>query len=137
MIFYDNIDEMSLFNDAMEAGGMAWWLMEYPSGMVQFNANKVKMLGYTQKDAEKFVHYTAFTDLIHPDDYAQAMKAMTDHISGATKNYVTEYRIKAKDGSYRKFFDRGRIVARNPNNDLAIAGLVVDITGQKIVPESN
>jgi PAS domain S-box-containing protein len=136
MIFYEHVDEMALFNDALEAGGMAWWLMEYPSGLIFFNSNKVKMLGYTEKDAEKFVHFTAFTDFIHPDDYEGAMQAMRNHITGAKKTYETMYRIKAKNGKYKKFFDRGKIVARDKDGNIAIAGLVVDITGQDVVPET-
>ncbi len=135
MIFYENIDEMTLLNDAMDAGGMAWWLMEYPSGLIFFNPNKVKMLGYTAKDAEKFVHFTAFTDLVHPDDYDKIMKDMTDHIIGKKKHYETEYRIMAKNSKYKKFFDRGKIVARDDNGNVAIAGLVVDITGKDVVSE--
>lgn len=136
MIIYENIDEMTLFNDALEAGGMAWWLMEYPSGLTFFNKNKIKMLGYTEKDAEKFVHYTGFTDLVHKDDYEIAMQAMRDHVSGNKSTYETTYRIKAKNGSYRKFFDRGKIVSRDKDGNIAIAGLVVDITGHDLVSES-
>ncbi len=137
MIFYENIDEMTLFNDALDAGGMAWWLMEYPSGLVFFSNNKIKMLGYTEKDAEKFVHYTGFTDLVHKDDHEAAMQAMRDHVSGAKKTYETTYRIKAKNGSYRKFFDRGKIVGHDKDGNIAIAGLVVDITGHDLVPSSS
>lgn len=131
MLFYENVDELTLLNDAIEAGGMAWWLMELPSGAVFFHPKKIRMLGYRDKDMSKFVHYTSFTDLLHPDDYPVAMQAMTDHITGKLPLYETEYRIKAKDGTYRKFFDRGKIVARNDKGEMAVAGIVLDITDHK------
>lgn len=128
MIFYENVDELQLLNDAIEAGGMAWWLMEYPSGAVFFHPNKIKMLGYTQNDMDAFVHYTSFTDLVHPDDHAAAMKSMMDHLTGKAEKYEVTYRIKTKDGAHIKFHDRGRIVARNKKGEVAVAGVVMDVT---------
>lgn len=128
MLFYENVDELALLNDAMSAGGIAWWMMEYPSGAVFFHPNKIRMLGYRDKDVAKFVHYTSFTDLLHPDDHPVAMKAMMDHITGEASLYETEYRIKGKDGEYRTFFDRGKIVAKNKKGEMAIAGMVIDVT---------
>ncbi len=128
MTFYQDVDDIKMFDDAMEAGGMAWWVMEYPSGAVYFSANKIKMLGYNQRDMKDFIHYTSFTNLVHPDDVDQAMQAMTDHVTGAADAYETKYRIKAKDGSYRTFFDRGKIVAKNKDGEIAIAGIVIDMS---------
>lgn len=133
MIFYENVDELQLLNDAIEAGGMAWWLMEYPSGAVFFHPNKIKMLGFTPRDMDEFVHYTSFTNRLHKDDYEQAMKAMMDHLTGKAEAYETTYRIKAKDGKYHTFYDRGKIVARNKKGEMAVAGVVMDITLDKLL----
>lgn len=130
MLFYENVDELTLLNDAMGAGGIAWWMMEYPGGAVFFHPNKIRMLGYDDKDMDTFVHYTSFTDLLHPDDYPGAMQAMTDHLTGKNELYETEYRIKGKDGKYRIYFDRGKIVAKNKKGEMAIAGMVIDVTKQ-------
>lgn len=128
MTFYQDVDDFRMFEDAMEAGGIAWWVMEYPSGAVYFSPNKIKMLGYVQSDMSDFVHYTSFTNLVHPDDIDQAMKAMLDHIQGKSDAYETKYRIMAKDSTYHTFFDRGKIVAKNKDGEIAIAGIVLDIT---------
>ncbi len=128
MIFYDNINEMTLFNDAMEASGMAWWLFEYPSGLIFFNPNKLKMLGYNTKDADKFVHLSSFSDLLHPKDREKAMKALEDYLAGKTKDYHVDYRMKAKNGKYKHFFDRGKIVGKNKKGDLAVAGFAMDLS---------
>jgi PAS domain S-box-containing protein len=130
MLIYENVDELAMVNDAVEAGGMAWWVMEYPSGTVFFHPNKVEMLGYDKKDADDFVHYTHFTNLVHPDDHAGAMQAMMDHIQGKKESYETVYRIKGKDGEYRKFFDRGKIIARTKDGNLAVGGIVIDISDE-------
>lgn len=128
MIFYGSGDELALFEDAMQAAEMAWWMIELPSGAVFFNVNKIKMLGYKEKDADQFVHYKSFTDLIHPDDYEKAMKAMKDHLEGRAECYITKYRIKGVDGEYRTFLDKGKIVATNNKKEVSVAGIVIDIT---------
>lgn len=110
--------------DTMVAAGMAWWELEFPSGALSFSKNKTDMLGYDSKD---FVHFSHFTDLIHPDDIDKTMKAMTDHYTGKAPCYETKYRIKASDGSYKTFYDKGSIVERN-GESFIVAGIVVDIS---------
>ena len=112
--------EVEHIEGALEAANMAWWSLEFPSGALSFSHYKTRMLGYEAKD---FVHYTHFTNLIHPDDYDQAMKAMSDHYTGEKDVYDTLYRIKAKDGSYKTFHDKGRIVERN-GKSFIVAGVV-------------
>lgn len=117
-------DDFQRLDTAMDAAGLAWWEMELPSGVVFFAENKAKMLGY---EAENFFHYKSFTDLLHPDDYPIAMKAMQDHLDGKIDIYETRYRIKCKDGEYKTFYDRGKIVQKKGKN-VRVAGIVLDIT---------
>lgn len=127
MGFYGLGNESKMLEDALGAGGVAWWLMELPSGAVFFSPNKIKMLGYTEADVLKFVSYTDFTDRLHPDDYDKTMEAMQAHIEGRADIYETKYRIKAADGHYVLLYDRGRIVGRK-GDEIAIAGIVIDVT---------
>lgn len=105
---------------ALTAADMAWWSLEFPSGAMTFSSHKADMLGYEAKD---FVHYTHFTNLVHPEDIDETMQAMTDHYTGKSDFYETTYRIKAKDGSYKTFHDKGRIVERN-GESFIVAGVV-------------
>ncbi len=109
----------------MRIAGFAWWEMELPSGVVFFDESKAKMLGYKPSD---FVHYSHFTDLLHKDDYPKAMKAMKDHMEGKTDFYECTYRIKAHDGSYKKFYDKGQIVQKSDEGEQKIIGIVVNLT---------
>ena len=111
---------------AMEAGDMAWWEMEIPSGVVFFSENKARMLDFPPS---QFIHYKNFTDLLHPDDYPGAMKAMQDHMEGKADKYETKYRIKSKSGEYKVFYDRGRIVSKDDKGNMKIAGIVIDVSG--------
>ena len=54
-------------------------IIETTAGKVIFNENKIKMLGYDIKEFRN-VNYTAFTDIVHPEDHEKVMKAMRDHL---------------------------------------------------------
>ena len=119
----------------LSAGNLAWWEMDCKTGHVVFNENKVRMLGYDMRDFRN-VDYTAFTDLLHPDDFEPTMQAMRDLLEGKTKLYEVEYRIKTKKGQYRWFYDRGSIVERTPQGQpLVVKGVVFDITERKQAAE--
>ncbi|MEO8105595.1 MAG: PAS domain-containing protein [Candidatus Saccharibacteria bacterium] len=128
MKFYGKVDEYLLIEDALAAADMAWWLMELPSGAIFFSPKKITMLGYEAKDIDKFFHYKSFTDLVHPDDYAQLMKAMQDHLEGTKDSYIARYRIRNKDGNYVTFQDKGKIVGKKDDGSLAVVGIVTLVT---------
>lgn len=136
MIFYDHIDEMNLFNDAMEASGMAWWLVEYPSGLIFYHPNKLKMLEFEDKDMEEFVHLSKLAKLIHPKDRKRVEDALCAYLEGKVDEYQVDYRMKTKNGKYKHFFDRGKIVGRNKDGQMAVAGFVMDLTQSKLVLKS-
>lgn len=113
---------------AMAVGNVAWWEMELPSGNVRFNENKTKMIG---REAKDFTHYKHFTDLVHPEDLDRIMGAMQAHLQGSAELYETEYRIKHTDGTYRWFYDRGRIVEKTDDGTIVVMGIVQNITELK------
>lgn len=127
------------FESAMEAGNIAWWEMEYPTGAVRFHKRKTDMLG---RDHEAFRHYTDFTALLHPDDLEPVMQAMQDHLQGKTPSYLVDYRIKTSTGEYRWFQDIGKISSRDEHGaPLTVSGIVLDITDRKtaegVIQDSN
>jgi PAS domain S-box-containing protein len=107
---------------------MAWWLMELPTGQIVFSPKKITMLGYDEKDVDKFVHYKNFTDLVHPDDYEPLMQAMRDHMEGSKDSYLARYRIRNTAGEYVTFQDKGKIVGRKDDGSMAIVGIVSLVT---------
>ncbi|OYW41898.1 hypothetical protein B7Z28_01995, partial [Candidatus Saccharibacteria bacterium 32-45-3] len=77
MIGLDDI--FTRLETALVAGGIAWWEIEFPSGVIFFSDNKATMLGYSPS---KFTHYTHFTDLIHPEDTEAYLQAVESHTNG-------------------------------------------------------
>lgn len=112
------------------AGNLGRWSWHYPSGKVVFNPRKVEVLGY---DYESFTpKVEAFTALIHPDDYLATMEIMREHLSGRTAVYEAEYRMRCADGSWRWFYDRGKVVERSADGKpVQLTGIVFDVTVEK------
>lgn len=124
-------ENLNYLNAAIEVGNIAWWQFDVPTGEITFHPKKTEMLGYNYEDF-KGKTYSVFTDLLHPDDYEATMQAMRDYVEGKAHAYLTEYRIRAADGSYRWFYDFGQGTDYSPNGVLkTITGIVVDITDRK------
>ncbi len=117
----------------LQAGNFAWWEMELPSGKVNFDYQKAKVLGFPP---EKFKTYTDFTNLIHPDDKPQTMGTMKQMLDGYSENYDTEYRILNSKGQYQWFRDVGSVIEQNKKKrTFRVIGITEDITERKNLEE--
>ncbi|MBN8511035.1 MAG: PAS domain-containing protein, partial [Burkholderiales bacterium] len=67
--------------------------------------------------------------LIHPDDRAANHEAYLRHAEGRTAGYEHAYRVRAHDGRWRWYQERGRIVERHADGrPRRMVGTQVDIT---------
>lgn len=116
-------------NLALQAGNMAWWEMNIITGSITFEKAKAEILGYLP---ENFKHYSDFMKLVHPEDSDRAMDAMRSYIYGSANKYEVEYRIMAKSGEYKWFYDIGSITEKDANGKaILVTGLVTNITERK------
>ena len=114
------------------AGSLGHWYWDYETNKVTYNPLKVLALGYTLDEIKEEVNYQFFTERLHPDDYQMVMDNMIDHLKGKSKAYEVEYRIRAKDGSYKWYYDRGVVTHRNKEGKpLFLSGIVFDISEKK------
>lgn len=112
-------------------GNLGHWYWNIKTNEVTFNPLKVTTLGYEKSEIPEHVTYQFFTDKLHPEDYQKAMNAMRDHLYGKADVYEIEYRIKAKDGTFKWYYDRGRITQYDNGKPAFLAGIVFDITEKK------
>ena len=116
------------------AGNLGRWEWNYRSGRVTCSELKVHALGFEVSEMGPLVG--DWTARIHPEDYDSAMNAMRRHLAGDVEVYETEYRIRAKDGGYRWYYDRGKITQTDAQGKpLVIAGVVFDVTERKRMEE--
>ncbi|MCX8149060.1 chemotaxis protein CheB [Thermaurantimonas aggregans] len=112
---------------ALEMGNMAWWEWDVQTGQVNMHEKKATMLGYSPEEFPKEVY--AICEYLHPEDYERTMQAMRDHLEGKSPMWDIVYRIRCKDGSYKKYHDRGGVVTRDDSGKpLKMVGIVMDVT---------
>lgn len=141
----DRINEIEMLNKELLAekeqqtgldfawsGNLGHWYWNVKTNSVVFNKLKVAALGYSIEELPQTVTHQFFTDKLHPDDYRNTMNEMILHLQGKSSVYETEYRIQAKDKSWRWFYDRGKITQRDKNGKPElVSGIVFDITARK------
>lgn len=112
--------------------GQWYWMVE--SNQVEFNEKKITNLGYETSDLPEKVGFDFFTSKLHPDDYKRVMDNMRKHLMNLSEAYEVEYRIKAKNGEYVWYYDRGKVTKRDENGKpLIVAGIVFDISKSKAI----
>jgi PAS domain S-box-containing protein len=139
LVVLDNKSEQHILNQrldfAMKTGNLAWYEFDMIHGIVNASPNKAEILGYQHTDFEN-AHYSKWTELLHPDDYAHTMDNMKKCILGESNIYQVDYRIKRADGNYTWFYDRGVVVEYTPDGKPShISGVVIDISDRKQVEE--
>ncbi len=120
---------------AIEATSDGIWDWNLQSDEARYSPSYYKMLGYEASDwGVDSVNF--WTNLLHPDD--------RDHIVGTARqllqsqgNYAIEFRLRAKDGSYRWIMSRGKVVERDSSGTpIRAVGTHVDIHERKLLEEA-
>ena len=118
---------------AIRASNIGIWEVEMPtddqaSGSVTF-LNCWEPLGY---DPAEVVHDPADPyRFVHADDRERLEQVTAAYLSGETKEYETEYRLRHRDGSYRWTLARGVAERDDAGKPRRIIGGIIDITDLK------
>ncbi len=113
-------------------GNLGHWYWDVKENIVRFNKKKATALGYSEDEIPDNVGFEWFTGKLHPDDYEPVMQNMRDHLHNKSEAYEVEYRIRAKNGNWKWYYDRGTVTKRTSNGTpLFLAGIVFDITEKK------
>ena len=115
---------------AFEASQLAYWDWDFKSGKLECGENMAHLLGFGK---EAFpVTFSAFLELIHPDDVREARENLEKHINGITPFFESEYRLKTARGDWKWVFDKGKIVERDIiGKPLRLLGVVMDVERKK------
>ena len=114
----------------VEGAQLGVWDWDIQGDYMYFNDRFATMLGYAPGELDPGP--TAWSGLIHPDDYEMATAAVAAHRLGNTPSYTTEHRLRAKDGSWVWILDRGQVTQRDDaGRATRMAGVHIDITERK------
>jgi PAS domain S-box-containing protein len=118
------------FTLSMEATRDGLWDLDVGSGSTYYNPAYYRILGY--EPGEFPPDSESWRERIHPDDLERVLQSNADRIEGRTDQIDIEYRMRAKDGSWKWIYSRGKCVSRDANGrGTRLIGTHVDITGRK------
>jgi diguanylate cyclase (GGDEF)-like protein/PAS domain S-box-containing protein len=130
-VLKDCEDTLAYLLDIINEGIWDWNAI---SGQVSRSPGWYRMLGYKVNSFEENVF--TWENLIHPDDYPKVMEHFEAYLKGKTSTYCIQYRCRCSDGSYLWVEDRGKIVKRTPEGEVArMIGAHLDINAVKIAQD--
>lgn len=115
---------------ALDGAGHGVWDWNAQTNEVFFSVQFAAMLGYSP---EEFGHnVAAWESRVHPEDLNRVLAELHPHLEGRTLFYLSEHRVRCKDGSYKWVLDQGKVVARTATGKpLRVIGTHTDITARK------
>jgi PAS domain S-box-containing protein len=115
---------------AVEGAGDGLWDWNLADNTVFFSTVWKQMLGYSNDEVGNRVQ--EWEQRLHPDDQATSMAAIRAYLDGRTSDYVSEHRLRCKDGSYKWVLDRATVVSRSADGSpLRLIGTHSDITARR------
>ncbi len=121
---------MARYKALVEAASQMVWVTD-PQGLVVEDSPSWR--AFTGQTAEQWLG-RGWLEALHPDDRAPAAEVWSRSVATGTV-YETEYRIRARDGSYRLTLARGVPVRDNQGQIVEWVGMNVDITEQRQADE--
>ena len=123
------------FQLAMTAAADGIWDWNIHTGETYLSPGYLSMLGY--EPSELAQHHQTWEALLHPRDKEQAVTDLNEAVDRCDTQYENQFRLRAKDGSYRDIQSRGGVVAQDSQgNALRAVGTHTDITGRVEAEES-
>ncbi len=119
---------------ALSGADMAVWDWHIPSGALVFNARWAEILGYTLEELPPRVE--SWETRVNPDDMPEVREKLTSHFKGETPIYISEHRVRHKDGHWVWVHVRGKVNGWDDDgNPLHGVGIALDISERKDIEQ--
>jgi PAS domain S-box-containing protein len=115
---------------ALEGAGDGLWDWNAETDEVFYSRQWKAMLGYEEHEIGNTLK--EWDSRVHPEDREYVYAEIYKHFDGLTPVYVSEHRLRCKDGSYKWILDRGKVISRNAEGrPVRVIGTHTDITERK------
>lgn len=102
------------------------WDWNVQTDTVYLSPRWKEMLGY--EDDELPNAFSTWTNLIHPDDFDDALRVVNEFLASTNLFYQSVHRLRHKNGNWIWIFDRGVAVRDEKNQVIRFSGSHTDIT---------
>jgi diguanylate cyclase len=118
-----------LLDLVLRGGSLGMWDLDVPTGQFTANDREFEMLGHDPADAT--AQAINWRTLIHPDDRASLQAALDRHLAGETPSYVSEHRVRHRDGHWIWVLNHAVVVSRDMLGvPLRIVGTHMDVSAR-------
>jgi len=115
---------------AARGSDMGFWDYDILTEQLKFDDRWYSMLGYAPNEFS--ATFSAWKNLIHPDDLSRTLMLLDDYITGRVSSYEAEVRMKNKDGTWKWILTRGKFSTFSPQAaPLQLIGTHIDIDDLK------
>jgi PAS domain S-box-containing protein len=116
-----------------------------PGDEITFSYHLEREFGYSPKEITKIGFYdrvisdppSKWIDIVHPDDRGRMLRAIADYVSGRSKRYRSEVRIRHKNGEYLWAVTSGQIIKWKDGKPQVVIGGVFNINDLKRTESAN
>ncbi|MBW4672954.1 MAG: PAS domain-containing protein [Desmonostoc geniculatum HA4340-LM1] len=109
------------------------WDWNVKNNQVFFSTRWKEMLGYEEDEISN--HLDEWSTRVHPDDMGFVRQAIADHFAKINPFFISEHRIRCKDGTYKWVLNRGQAVWDENDNVVRMTNCHTDITERKLAEE--
>ena len=110
------------------------WDWDLRDDTVYYSPVWMKILGYENNPLPHLL--STWSDNVHPEDYAQAIKDIENHLQGNTDIYENFHRIRHHDGHYIWIEAKGKCIRYQQGKPYRLVGTITDITNKKAAQEA-
>jgi PAS domain S-box-containing protein len=114
---------------ALRGNNDGLWDWNARTGEIFFAPRWKQILGYEEHEIEN--RPSEWESRVHPDDFPRVSRELQEHLSHKSPFYSTEYRMRAKDGTYKWVLARGQGVWDEQGRPIRMVGSHTDITQRK------
>jgi two-component system, cell cycle sensor histidine kinase and response regulator CckA len=119
---------------AVVASNIGLWDWNLESNKIFFSREWKSQIGYA--DHELPDEFNEWQSRLHPDDIDQAIKRVHDYLENPWPEFVNEFRLRHKDGSYRWIRAQASLLRDEDGKPVRMLGCHLDITDQKKLEHS-
>ncbi|HYG13045.1 MAG TPA: EAL domain-containing protein, partial [Methylophilaceae bacterium] len=120
---------------AIEGAGDGVWDWDIPNNRLISSRRFQEILGYAAGEMSE-VH-DDWRKRVHEDDLPRVLPAMQACLDNSAPLYVSEYRVKSRNGEWKWLLSRGIVVERDEQgNALRMTGTISDISEKKRTDET-
>lgn len=126
----DHLNRNAHWIQRLEEAGYGVWDWNLVTQRVTYSKHWKTMLGYAEEEIGETL--AEFQDRVHPDDYAALWANINQNLAGLTPVFEQEFRLRAKDQSYRWIVLQGSVIPSTASGQPArLVATHKDITESK------